>query len=46
MQADVVVSVFGVSVLLLFGYTAVAFMTIYLMTILNSAVADTNALCN
>lgn len=46
MHVDVVVSAFGVSVLLLFYYTAVAFMTIYLVTIFHWSLAEANALCN
>jgi MFS family permease len=46
MHPDIVVSALGVSVLLLFYYTAVAFGTIYLVTIFHWSVADANALSN
>ncbi len=46
MHPDIVVSAFGVSVLLLFYYTAVAFGTIYLVTIFHWTVAEANALSN
>ncbi len=46
MHLDVVASAFGVSVLLLFYYTAVAFGTIYLVTIFHFSLAQANALAN
>ncbi len=46
LHLDVVASAFGVSVLLLFYYTAVAFGTIYVVTIFHFSLADANALAN
>ncbi len=46
LRLDVIVSALGVSVLLLFYYTAVAFGTIYLVTVLHFSVAAANAVGN
>ena len=46
LHLDVIASAFGVSVLLMFYYTAVAFGTIYLVTVFNLSVGDANALAN
>ena len=45
-RLDVIGSAFGVSVLLLFYYTAVAFGTIYLVTVQHLTVASANAIGN
>lgn len=45
-RLDVIGSAFGVSVLLLFYYTAVAFGTIYLVTVQRLSVEDANAIGN
>ena len=46
MHLDIVGSALGVSVLLLFYYTAVAFGTIYMVTIFHFTLAQANALAN
>lgn len=46
MRLDVIGSAFGVSVLLLFYYTSVAFGTIYLVTVQHLSVASANAVGN
>lgn len=46
MHADIIVSAFGVSVLLLFYYTAVAFGTVYLATVFHFSIAQANAVGN
>ncbi len=46
MHVDVIASAFGVSVLLLFYYTAVAFGLIYLVTVFGMSVSDANVLAN
>ena len=46
LRPDIVAAAFGLSVLLMFYYTAVAFGTIYLVTIFHFSVADANALAN
>ena len=46
LRLEVIASAFGVSLLLLFYYTAVAFGTIYLVTVLHFTVAAANAVGN
>ena len=46
MRLDIIGSALGVSVLLLFYYTAVAFGTIYMVTIFHFTLAQANALAN
>ena len=46
LHVDVLASALGVSILLMFYYTAVAFGTIYLVTVFSMSVADANALAN
>ena len=46
LRPEIVASAFGVSVLLLFYYTAVAFGTIYLVTVFHLSVAAANAVGN
>ena len=46
LHVDIVVSAFGVAVLLLFYYTAVAFGTIYLVTVFQLSVPAANAIGN
>ncbi len=45
-HADIIASALGVSVLLIFYYTAVAFGIIYLVTVFQFSVAEANALSN
>ncbi|MBE7220207.1 MAG: MFS transporter, partial [Caulobacteraceae bacterium] len=46
LRVDIVASAFGVSVLLLFYYTAVAFGTIYLVTVFHLSIAAANTIGN
>ncbi|HQU00868.1 MAG TPA: MFS transporter [Acetobacteraceae bacterium] len=46
MHLDIIGSAFGVSVLLFFYYTAVAFGTIYLVTVFGFSIAKANSLAN
>jgi MFS family permease len=46
MHLDVIGSALGVSLLLLFYFTAVAFGTIYLITVFNLSIADANSVAN
>jgi MFS family permease len=46
MHLDIIGSALGVSLLLLFYFTAVAFGTIYLITVFNLSIADANSVAN